>query len=401
MVNLPSRSSSLVSGNTAEVDVAVKVHMIRQDDFEKEVFENFAKTHTDFDILAGDNLWIGRGAEKGLYLELTHWLPKAVDLKTMHPQVAKHICQYPQDTGRLHAVPYVIDPIGFAYRKDWFEDPNEVSAFRAMHMRDLKVPETWEEFRQVADFFTRSDESKYGCALLTGRTDDSLTMGYQPFMWSFGGWWGQEKTHQVQGYVNGDASVSGLQFMKLLLDFAPEGSVSFSRGAATGAFVGGSTAMAMAYFTSFPDLVKEMGDKVAFFVVPGSAGRRAAGVGGRSFAISTRIPSPRQQQAKRFLSWFLQETTQAKWVQTPGAFTANTNILAGEQFRQATAYNRVFAESLEHLKGFWNIPAYRKLLAASQVRIGEALDDVKSPKEALDKLAEEHEQVLRDAELLR
>ena len=55
-----------------------------------------------------------------------------------------------------------------AYRKDWFEDPAEKAAFKAKYGRELAVPETWEEFQDVAEFFQRPDEKRYGCVLAHG-----------------------------------------------------------------------------------------------------------------------------------------------------------------------------------------------------------------------------------------
>ena len=42
------------------------------------------------------------------------------------------------------------------YRKDMFADPKEQSAFKAKFTYDLAPPKTWQQFRDVAVFFTRS-----------------------------------------------------------------------------------------------------------------------------------------------------------------------------------------------------------------------------------------------------
>jgi multiple sugar transport system substrate-binding protein len=46
----------------------------------------------------------------------------------------------------------------FAYRKDLFEDPKEQAAYKAKYGTDLKVPDDWEELKQVAQFFYRPDQ---------------------------------------------------------------------------------------------------------------------------------------------------------------------------------------------------------------------------------------------------
>ena len=64
-------------------NVTVKVHQIPWSSFQDQVFQEFGKPATAFDIVVGDSQWLGRGATKGLYVDLTGWLPSAVDLKTL------------------------------------------------------------------------------------------------------------------------------------------------------------------------------------------------------------------------------------------------------------------------------------------------------------------------------
>jgi multiple sugar transport system substrate-binding protein len=49
----------------------------------------------------------------------------------------------------------------YGYRRDLFEDPKEKAAFKAKYGYELKFPETWQQFRDVAQFFTR-DTNKDG-----------------------------------------------------------------------------------------------------------------------------------------------------------------------------------------------------------------------------------------------
>ena len=60
-----------------ETGIAVEVYQIPWPAYQDQVFLNFGNKQTDFDIVVGDSQWIGRGATKGLYLELTDWLPEA------------------------------------------------------------------------------------------------------------------------------------------------------------------------------------------------------------------------------------------------------------------------------------------------------------------------------------
>jgi multiple sugar transport system substrate-binding protein len=171
-----------------ETGIAVNVEQIPLSSYQDKTFLEFGGSRTRFDIVIGDSQWIGRGATKGLYLELTDWLPTVVDLATIHPRAAKYLCEYPGGSGKWFAAPCETDAIGMAYRKDWFEDPKEKEAFRAKYGRELAVPATWEEFRDVATFFQRPEAKRYGCAMPSDRAYDGL-MGVQNLLWAFGGKW--------------------------------------------------------------------------------------------------------------------------------------------------------------------------------------------------------------------
>ena len=90
------------------------------------------------------------------------------------------------------------------------------------------MPKTWEEFRDVADFFTRRQEKRYGCAILSGREYDSIVMGLQQFIWDWGGSWGDPKTMKVEGVLNTIDSTKGLNIAKELMSFSPQGGENFS-----------------------------------------------------------------------------------------------------------------------------------------------------------------------------
>lgn len=380
---------------TRETGLKVEVKQIPWPSYQDQVFLNFTNKTTDFDIVVGDSQWIGRGATNGLYVDLTDWLPTVVDVDSINPQALRYLCEYPAGSGKYFAAPCETDAIGFAYRKDWFEDPAEQEAFKARYGRDLKTPETWDEFRQIAEFFTRSDQNRYGCALLSGRDYDSLTMGFQQVMWAFGGSWGDPETFKVDGHLNSPQTVAAMEFFRgLIVNHAPPGGSNFSYAQCLEAFKNGSVAMSMNYFAFSPEIVRSMGDKAGFFVVPAHEGRRVISLGGQGMSISNKISDVRKENARKFIAWFLQQKIQEKWVTKEAGFTATQSILDSDSFRNAQPYNAAFAESLNHVRDFWNVPSYNELLAASQQALAECLDG-KPIQSTLDALAKKHEQILQ------
>ena len=385
---------------TKETGIQVAVNQIPLASYQERVFQEFGGNETQFDIVIGDSQWIGRGATKGLYEELSAWLPTVVELDSIHPRAARYLCEYPEGSGRWYAAPCETDAIGLAYRKDWFEDPKEREAFKARFGRELSVPETWEEFRDVAQFFQRPDEKRYGCALPSGRQYDSLTMGFQNLLWAFGGKWHAEGSNQVVGHLNTPETAAALEFFAELVRLGPRGAENLDYGEVLEAFQNGSTAMLCNYFAFFPSIHATLGDKVGFAVVPGKGGRRAASLGGQGLSISTKIAPERKELAKKFIAWFLKRPVQEQWITKPAGFTANTAILASPAFRAQTPYNAPFADSIDTMRDFWNVPVFNELLNVTQKLLGKAIDGEMKAKEALDQLAVEKERILKEAGLL-
>jgi multiple sugar transport system substrate-binding protein len=63
--------------------------------------------------------------------------------------------------------------------------------------------------------------------------------------------------------------------------------------------------------------------------------------------------------------------------------------------QERDAYNAVFAQTVPHLKDFYNNPEYSELLNVTQKELSEAISGGKKPKEALDAIAAAHDQTLQ------
>ena len=377
---------------------SVKVHQIPWGSFQDQVFLNFGNATTTFDIVVGDSQWLGRGATKGLYLDLSTWLPGAMDLSGVKPQALTNLCEYPAGSKKYFAAPCETDAIGLAYRADWFADQAEQAAFKEKFKRPLAVPQTWDELAQVAEFFQRPAQNRYGNAQLTGRGYDAMAMGFQQILWSYGGSWGDASTYAVHGSLDTPAAVQSLEFFRKLTSFGPKGATNLDYGQVLDVFTNGSTAMSCTYFAFFPTIAKQMGAKAGFAVIPAKGGKRSISLGGQGFSISAKVPAARQEAAKKFIAWFNTTEVQKQWITKEAGFTANSAILASPEFRAAAPYNAAFADSLDAVRDFWNVPVYNELLASAVKHLGEALDGADAQK-SLNAIATEHEAIFEDAGL--
>jgi multiple sugar transport system substrate-binding protein len=92
----------------------------------------------------------------------------------------------------------------WSYRKDWFEDPKEMAAFKAKYGYNLAPPKNWKELRDIAEFFHRPDQKRYGIAIYTDNSYDGLVMGVENAIFSFGGELGDYATYKVDGIINSE-----------------------------------------------------------------------------------------------------------------------------------------------------------------------------------------------------
>lgn len=131
--------------------------------------------------------------------------------------------------GKTIAVPVDGDVAMLYYRKDAIENPEHRRKFKEKTGRELGVPRTWEEFRQVAEFFTGwawGPSGKPGYGFQTSTWDRSYCeQQWAPMMASAGGTW---LTKDARPAWAGEAGVRALRDLKDLLAFTPPGSIAMS-----------------------------------------------------------------------------------------------------------------------------------------------------------------------------
>jgi hypothetical protein len=97
-----------------------------------------------------------------------------------------------------------------------------------------------------------------------------------------------------------------------------------------------------------------------FFANPaGPTGKRFAALGGQGISIVSY--SKKQDQAMKFLEWFIKEETQKKWAKL-GGYTCSQAVLKSDEFQKATPYNKAFYDTMFMVKDFWATPEYAEVL---------------------------------------
>ena len=88
-------------------------------------------------MVVGDSQWLGAGSTGGHYIDLTDWVKKNGVLDSMAPATMSRLLGISEGRGKYWSVPVEGDATGWAYRKDWFEDPKEMADFKTKYGYDL------------------------------------------------------------------------------------------------------------------------------------------------------------------------------------------------------------------------------------------------------------------------
>ena len=349
-------------------------------------------------MVGGDSQWLGLGVSNGYYVNLTEWFKKNDVISKMTERSIQGYAEYPRGLRRYWSVPLEGDAMGFAYRKDLFEDPKEKEAFLARFGYELAVPKTWEQLRDIASFFYRPEKGLYGVNVWANGDYDGVTMGMETLVWAYGASLGDDVSFKVKGFLNTPAAATGLKLYKELHGYgAPEWNDAYLD--TNKAFMAGKAVMVMSYFAFFPDLLdvaqNPYANKTGFFANPEGPAGRFTSLGGQGLSI-IRF-SQQKEVALKFMEWFIRDDVQAEWSRL-GGYSCSRTVLHSEEFLKATPYNKPLTESLEFMKDFWAVPEYIQLLEVSQRHFHEFLfkDDV-SVDATLDAVAREWEKIFESA----
>jgi multiple sugar transport system substrate-binding protein len=120
--------------------------------YSKAVAEHIARSGA-YDILDVSPAWVPALADGGVIAPIDDWMAKHMnpaDLDDFHPLYKS----MPVYKGKNWGFFDDGDVFMLYYRKDVFDDPKLKDAYKAKFNQDLRVPETWDEYAQVAQFIT-------------------------------------------------------------------------------------------------------------------------------------------------------------------------------------------------------------------------------------------------------
>jgi multiple sugar transport system substrate-binding protein len=253
--------------------ITLNMDTMPYDSLQQKVFSELASQSSRYDVMIVDTPWmpaiVGKVQPLSTYLKDPKLNDKAkLDLGDFIPKVFYDTTVYQAKNSHLHyqsdqppsidairakgfeiyGLPIQANALTMTYRSDLFDDPKEQAAFKQRYGRALAVPTTWNEFIDVARFFTRPQQKLWGTTLMAGVGDWS-TDDFKSLLASFGGD-GHLVTDDFKLAFQSPQGVKALQFYSDLINkykVTPRGTTSASWDTVASTFGSGLTAMGFNY----------------------------------------------------------------------------------------------------------------------------------------------------------
>ena len=283
------------------------------------------------------------------------------------------------------------------YRKDLFDNAQEKAGYQTATGKALEVPKTWEEYAQVAKYFTRPDQKLYGTTVMAGvgdwATDDFKTL--------LAGWGGNGHLvgDDLKLEFNTPQGVAALEYYQNLIQkdkVVPPGSTSASWDEAASLFDSGSTAMSMNYHPLA--LNSGVQGQIAYATVPSGPGGQGPHFG--TWMLGINKNSQNKDWAYRAITWLTaadQQLAMTKQQLHPTRASVYKQVADGDADAATKNFYDVLGRSLAVGVGRARLTNYTEVSTAIAKAVNLAANGSQTPQAALDAAATEVRRLLTQA----
>jgi multiple sugar transport system substrate-binding protein len=394
--------SALVKG--FEGAYCAKVTVVNIDNsqlYNKQVIEMVGQTGA-YDVVSLETAEKAEFAENGFILPMTDYFKDKPQVLDDVPTALRNMTITYK--GQVWGLPYYTYSAGLFYRADLLDDEGEKAAFKAKYGYDLAVPKTWEQHRDIAEFFTRKSGAKlkgealqkdfYGIGLMAGPYPEIQDELSAP-IWGMGSDWltdeGKIPVDDVEKVLN--------QYLELL-KFAPPAALTVTYDGVMNQMKDGQIAMTHGFFLDqWPNAAQTEtlvpGAKMGVVEAPGGK----AYIGGFLLAVSASSRQP--EMAKNFVAYIGGHDAQKAFAEAGGTSTLlsvlNDPDFAKPEMRSRTGHFAVLLDILNKAKDFRSnlflTPFGAKIYNTMQIPLQAAAAGQINSRQAAEQLAADVEKI--------
>jgi multiple sugar transport system substrate-binding protein len=410
--------ASLVPQFKEKLGIDLKIDNQPYDALQQKVFSEFASGSSYYDIVVVDTPWAPALVQNleplSPYVQnkdlntigdanVGDYIPK-VFYDTAVYNAESPIKRYPNETEKpapdaiknagfdIYGLPIQSNVAVMAYRSDLFNDPQQKANFKDKYGKDLKVPQTWDDYAQVAEFFTQPDKKLYGTTVMAG-VGDWATDDFKTLLASFGGN-GHLVNEDLSLAFNTPEGAKALSYYAKLAQsgHVPPGSTSADWGTTAESFDNGLTAMTINYHDlKLADNVK---GSIGYAPVPKAD---AAGPHFGTWMLSVNKNSKNKEWAYQAISWLTaaeQQTAMTEKSLHPSRSSVYSSI---KKDHPLSAFYETLGKSLEVGVGRARLTNYTEVSHEIAVAVNNAATGSASPQQALQGAADKVTTLLKSA----
>lgn len=245
----------------------------------------FSSGSVSFDVAALDSVWLPNFKDA---VQPIDELFTAEAKKDIFPALVKEA----QVDGHFIGMPAWTNSEIILYRKDLFEDAKNKADFKAKYGYDLAAPTTWQQYREISEFFTK--DGMYGTDV-----KGAVETEWMAHVLQAGSPMVLDANNNV--IIDNAAHKEALDFYTSLVKSAPTGAAQVDWAAAQNLFNQGKTAMTRFWAHAYRQIPKDapvFGKVGTAAMIGGSAG--VAGVPGPWY-LSVPKATKNAENAKKFI----------------------------------------------------------------------------------------------------
>jgi multiple sugar transport system substrate-binding protein len=264
----------------------------------------------DLDIALIDLVWIGNFAENGWVEPVSKFMDNP-DLHDPNFQLDDFFPLLVDAFGSWNGVTYGIPFDNYSGLLFYNECMLEEAGFDG-------PPATWTELLEVYAPALTGD-GQYAFALQSKRNETQSADSFARVIWPFGGSFLDEN---FRSNLDSEGSLRGLEFRQDLMEYMPDGIVSYDHAETVNGLAQGDVAMITEWSAFYSSLANPETSKIAdcLAVAPepaGPAGRKPA-LGGFSLAVTSQASEKEQAAAWLFIQWITGEENAREYLERGG-----------------------------------------------------------------------------------
>ncbi|MBK5933630.1 carbohydrate ABC transporter substrate-binding protein (CUT1 family) [Rhodovulum imhoffii] len=396
-----TRLAPIVDEFTELTGAKVQIDMFPYPGLIDKIVIEASANNPSYQLMWVDSPWVGVLGESGALEDLTDLVKR--DAEEIHLDDIIPI-QLQENTwqGRLLAFPASGMIWHINYRKDLFEHPEEQAAFNKRYGYDLAPAKTWDQFIDIAEFFTRKAgetlagevlaKDFYGNAQAYSRVAGAITHDFFPIMRSFGGQYWDPQTGLCA--IDREPGLKAAEVMKELAAYNPPDYLGLMWDIRTGYMERGEVAQSGYWsvrtvrLTNPDEAVLPTIGEAGYAPSPTGDGNPADTMtGALSFAINSKASDREKEAAWEFIKWGTSRDMMRRFAnEGSGVSQFHKSILSDSELQKKYPYYQVLLETQERAQRRIFHPFYADVEEVFGVELNKYMaGETESAQEALTK----------------